>query len=492
MALSYKAFGVNEFAARFSGAFLAVLLVLATYFFLARNLRPRIALYGALILITAPMCIGVARMAITDMPLAFFTGGGLMSLFTAFKTKNRLLERLGYLLVGLAVMTKGPVGAILPALILIAYYLLNGKVRDAIKFFNLPLAFVIVAAVSLPWFIVEIYLTKGAYFREFIVRENFERFTSVVDAHKGGWWYHLLAVTVGMFPWSVFLPQSIFLFFQRAWKRWSAIHSVSEKPRLTLDFSEKIHSVRKFFACLSGRDSNDEIRLFAMCWALITIVFYSVSVSKLLPYTLPAFPALATLVAIELDEGILANRPTRLLMPLLIIAIVFGGAAAYAKEIFSHLRDAPESLYGLVATFATFGFWATLAALVIISFGWRRQGVACFILTLIFSILYFGQQLLPILSKAFEGGVPAYARYAARSTEPIVVFDLRKPAIPFYTRRKVIQPADRNSLKQRLRALHSAYIITRVKNLDLLEAAKGYQEMSKDSRYVFLHWQQGP
>ena len=323
MALSYKAFGINEFAARFPGALSAVLLVVATYVFLARFLNLRSATLAALILITSPMCIGVARMAITDMPLALFTAGGLMVFFTAFQTRSRPLVYFGYLLIGLAVMTKGPVGALLPVLVLGSFHLLTGSIRDAIRFFDLPLGIFIVALIALPWFVVEIYVTKGAYFQEFILRENFQRFTSVVDSHKGGWWYHLAAMFGGFFPWSIFLVQSIVFFGIDAAKK--AIHSsIFRRPLVGLKLPMQAADRKESLQNLESDTLRQRIRLFSLCSVLVTLIFYSVSVSKLFTYTLPAFPALATLVALELDDALNAGERTRLLLPLCVIAVIFG------------------------------------------------------------------------------------------------------------------------------------------------------------------------
>lgn len=486
MALSYKVLGVTEFAARFFPASCALVLLVSTYFFVARNAGLRVGIYAAAILLTCPLFVGVGRMAITDMPLSLFTAGSIMSIFTALKTQNRVYERLGYVLVGLAVMTKGPVGAVLPCLILFTFYLITGKIKEAAKFFNLPLALIVIGLISLPWFIVEIYITKGAYFQEFIVHENFQRFTSVVDSHKGGWWYHLAAVMGGMFPWSIFIPQAIYFYFRDV----ASSHSQSvllSKATEKADTRDWLTMSALSYFC--RQDANLEFRCFAICSALITIVLYSASVSKLLPYTLPAFPALAALIAIELNEALKSQRRLRLLVPFLIIALVFGGAVFAAQYCLTYLRDAPLGLSKIVANFSLVEAVVTFSTLALIAIARSRAALTWFAIALFGSFFYFGEKLLPEISTAFEGAVPEYARAAARSNEAIFVFDLRKPGIPFYTHKRVVQPLDKEALYRAIKETSPGYVITKKKNVVLFNHIVGARVIDSDARFALIHWQ---
>jgi 4-amino-4-deoxy-L-arabinose transferase-like glycosyltransferase len=477
MIFCYKLFGINEFAARFFGAACGVSLVLATYLFLEKFLGNRIAIIGGLSLITAPLYFGVAREAITDMPLSLFTAGSLMAFFIAFKERNQVLKWLGYVLVGLAVMTKGPVGALLPGLIMFIFYLLRGQAANAMTFFQLPIGCLVVSLIALPWFITEIVVTNGAYFREFILRENFERFTSVVDAHKGGWWYHLAAIFGGFLPWSIFLPQAIVRFFR------DTLQEISKSNIFSRQFLTEVQ-VRLWTV-----SQTEEICLFAICWSFITVAFFSASVSKLLPYTLPAFPALAMLVSIEIERCIMERKKIGLLIPLAVLAVVYGAGMVFSPQLLSNLKDAPVGLSSIISSAATFLFVSTLIALALIWKNLKRPAIWLFAASFLFLITFYGQQMLPTISAAWEGKIPAYAQYAARSKDSIVVFDLRKPGIPFYTKRKVIQPADRKELNTFLSKTNRAYIITKTKNIPSLETTKGFSVVASDNKFALLLWQ---
>src|SRR5262249_29612602 len=146
------------------------------------------------------------------------------------------------------------------------------------------------------------------------------RFTSVIDSHKGGWWYHLAAVCGGMFPWSIFLPQAIYNLGSDRFKR-PVNGPYQSSPQ-------------------------EEIRLLAICWAFVIVAFFSASVSKLFSYTLPAFPALAIIVAIELEAASQAASMRRLLLPLLAIGITFAAAISIPgiNFLLSRVKEAPLDL----------------------------------------------------------------------------------------------------------------------------------------------------
>ncbi|MBS2010745.1 MAG: glycosyltransferase family 39 protein, partial [Cyanobacteria bacterium SZAS TMP-1] len=136
MALSYKVFGVNEYAARFFGVACALVLIAFTYLLIARYVSVRAAVVGALSLAVAPLFVLTAREAITDMPLALFMAGSQMAFFHAFKSRRFSFALAGYVLLGLAIMTKGPVGVVLPVAILFVYHFLRGELRAAWLFYR--------------------------------------------------------------------------------------------------------------------------------------------------------------------------------------------------------------------------------------------------------------------------------------------------------------------------------------------------------------------
>lgn len=476
-ALSIMAFGCNEFAVRFLGASTGALLVAATYWFTHKFLGKRAALVSAATLATAPLFIGTARVSITDMPLTFFCAGSLLSFYVAAKEKRNAYLWLAYVLTGLAVMTKGPVGLVLPVGILCFYHLLRCDLKEALRFYKPIAGLAIVSLIALPWFALEIYITNGAYFHDFIMRENFQRFTSVIDSHRGAWWYHIAALMGGFFPWSVFLPQAIVsaLCIPRIRQYWANSGPISI-----------VHSLKT----LSPRE---ELGLFCLCWLLFTLAFFSVSVSKLIPYTLPAFPALAVLLALEFENIFAKSDSKRAAIPAFTLAIIFGVATIVLPMALKLLRDAPVTLVDLAESFASYELIFAGAAAALASRKFFRSAFMLFLVPTFVGFLFFGNRILTVLSQTWEEPLPAMAQYAAVSDLPIFVYDMRKPSIPFYTRRKVVQPGSPDELKVHLeKSVRGAYILTKSKQSQFFRELAGCKIQYAEGKFLLVRYAAPP
>ncbi len=488
MVLGYKLFGVSEFGARFFIAASAFVLVMSVYVFSEKYLGFRAALISALVLLTSPLFVGVARETITDMPLSLFIAGSLMAFFFAFREKSEIAKWTGFVLVALAIMTKGPVGLILPVAILAAFYFLTGQVRSALRFFNLPLGLLVVALIALPWFMIEISITKGAYFNEFIMRENFARFTSVIDAHKGPPWYHIAVVLGGLFPWSLVLVGTIC--------RGAKYLLTSWQEQFNSDKSV-FNSLVRLKAQFENMAADKQVILLSSITGMVTVAFFSASVSKLLPYTLPAFPAFAMLIACEIDRTFAQNKRKPLLIILGMLLAIYVLAGTIAPFALQKLRDAPADLPNTIGTYGLVMAFFVLIALVfaprIDQTKNQLKNSSYISLAILGAALfavngYFGFKLLPQVSKAFEGDVPDYAHFASLSGEPILVHDLRKPGITFYSKRAVLLPADLDAVHELLASRNVAYILTRTRDLKDLPSEDGFKVVAADDRFALLHW----
>ena len=465
-------FGSNEFAVRFFGAACASLLMAASYWFSEKFIGRRAAIVAAISLMTAPLFVGTAREAITDMPLSLFLAGAMFAFFAAFRLNNKVWLWMAYIATGLAVMTKGPVGLILPVGILACYHLLKQDYREALRFYRPFAGLGIVALIAVPWFAVEIYITKGAYFNEFIMRENFQRFTGNVDSHKSGWWYHIAALMGGYFPWSVFVPQALLASIpwaklKDAWKNFGPLSLLRAFKDLT---------------------PTQDLALYCVCWTVITVGFFSASVSKLLPYTLPAFPAIAVLVALEF-ERILENKSVkRALVPTIILAGVFAAATILPPMFIGKLRDAPVVLGEIIQSFGSFELIFITAAAALLSRKFFRSAYFLFVIPTFIGFLFFGQRLLTVLSQTWEEPLPAMARYAAVSDLPILVYDMRKPSIPFYAHRQVTQPSNPEQLAETLSKTNAAYILSKKKKVDFFRDFPGCKVLYAEGHFILVRY----
>ncbi len=426
-AICYYLFGTNEFAARFFSATCGSIMVAASYCMLNKFVSMRAGLIGAAVLMTAPLFVVTGRLGLGDMTLSACIAGGLFCFFSAFREKRISLAFWGYALLACAALTKGPVGIVLPVIILATYHLIRRNLKEAFVFYKPHWGALLAAAITLPWYVVETIVTKGEYFTCFIVMENFQRFTNVVSGHKGAWWYHIAAVTGGLLPWSIFLPQALYNTFRPG--------APDAVPSTTSPATKSRWSILDTYRNL---DAKQDLALFAACFAIITVAFFSASVSKLLSYTVPAFPALAILLAIEIDRALNDAKLKRILTPIAILATIYGIGVFVEPMIVKLIRRAPENISAIVSGYIIAEAIALAAAVGLVVIGRRVWGFAILAVATIGIAAFYGYKGANAFANKTERGLPNIARFAADSKEPIFVYKARLPSLPFYTRRATV------------------------------------------------------
>lgn len=150
--------GVNESTLRLPAALAGVGFVLTTYFIGRDFFNPRVGSLAAAVLATSMRVIWEARWAHIDMVFGFFF---VLTIYFGFRSllgnggKHEIL--LAYVFMGIAVLAKGLIGIVLPALLLLAFALVR---RDWSIIVNakLPLGIPIFLLVVAPWF----YLVNNA------------------------------------------------------------------------------------------------------------------------------------------------------------------------------------------------------------------------------------------------------------------------------------------------------------------------------------------
>jgi hypothetical protein len=366
-------------------------------------------------------------------------------------------------------MTKGPVGVVLPVVILLIYHFVCKDLKVALRFYKLWRGLAIVCAIALPWFVIEITATHGDYFRSFILRENFQRFTAVVDSHHGSWWYHLAAVSVGFFPWIVFIPQSLVRAFANAGR----------------DLAKGVQP--------EGDLLKSNLLLFSAVAAVCVVVFFSASTSKLLPYTLPAFPALACLLALELDYVFGQQAWRRLVAPISILLVAFSSAGLLLPKILPHLKHVPEVLLADINACVAFQTLLMMVVLALLLLHKNKKAAVVFLLLAQTSAFaYFGSNVAAKVSALWEGPIPVLSRMAAASGEPIFVYKMRKVSVPFYARRATAMSPNQefltSTLEQELPKYPRACIIASVFDSKSFADAAHFKVMKWLGDYMLIEW----
>ena len=206
-AWSLKAFGVNEFAARLPSALAATLLVVMAYGF-GRSCFGRLAgLATGLFLSTAFGFILMARLMLTDMVFAAFVSASLFCLWKAVTDENQrtLWLVLHFATTALAVITKGPLGSIIPALAVIAYRFAARRplpYRGA----GLWIGLVTYTVIVVPWFAAMFWKFGWDYFHAFFIHENLERLIYAEHPRCNHVWFYPAILFAGSIPWLALLP----------------------------------------------------------------------------------------------------------------------------------------------------------------------------------------------------------------------------------------------------------------------------------------------
>lgn len=182
----FHVFGVHEWTARLPSAMAISALVLVVFYFGRRMADARTGLIAALLLVSSLHIVVIGRAATPD-PLLMLCIGFALSAFLCFYLEgmdnNRLLVA-AYMALGFGVLAKGPVAILLPALVMLAFLLMMGQ-RENIRKFRPVIGLGVILAVALPWYITVGVLTDGEWLNGFLLHHNIDRFTGVLQGHRG-------------------------------------------------------------------------------------------------------------------------------------------------------------------------------------------------------------------------------------------------------------------------------------------------------------------
>ena len=304
---------VNEFATRFPSALFATLGVLLTYFAALKLWSENSALIAAFVLATNMEWWNAATIAQVDMTLAFFVTAALIYfMFVYGKKQVKPHESIGIaILLALAVLSKGPVGAALPVLVIFVYLLLR---RDLafVNQFNLVRGAFALILVAGSWYAAAGWQGGKAFFVRQIIEESFS--TAVASyGHYQPPYYLIPVLMTNLLPWSLFFPSLAFFIYKKR-----------------------------------GRLDQEKL-LFPIVWFLIVLLFFSLARGKRGIYILPLYPSVALLFGAwwrELESRGIAPAwyerwigyyvAASALLALVVASALLGGVEALNQPAFPH------------------------------------------------------------------------------------------------------------------------------------------------------------
>jgi 4-amino-4-deoxy-L-arabinose transferase-like glycosyltransferase len=291
-AASEKLLGLNEWAVRVVPAAFALWGVLLTYG-AARRLHGRNAgVLSAVVLGTSLLWFIVGHIPILDMAVSVLMARALFCFLLGLreppgKLRRTLFYKL-YVSMALATLTKGLMGFLVTGAVMFLWLLVFDQWKR-LRPLHLPTGALLFLAIALPWHVLAA-LHNETWVHRYIVFEHFERFLTTAASRTGPWYYFIGIVIAGMIPWTGFLWPAVRDAMRGGWAR--------------------------------RRENADA--WFLVTWSAFIFFFFSISKSKLPPYILPIFPALAVLIGAWLAKVLEQNAAARLRAGLGIFSFLCG------------------------------------------------------------------------------------------------------------------------------------------------------------------------
>jgi len=440
-AIAFLIFGFTEFAARLPAAILGFGCVVVTYLLGRRMFGFTTGFLGGIILTTSGMFLALSRSVVHDISLVFFVTLALFFFYLGYTSdqRRRTYFLLFYASLGFAVLAKGPVGVVLPGLVIGSLLLLKGRLRF-MKDMEMGWGILIFLVIAVPWYVL-ISLNNSDYAGYFFIENNIMRFLSSEAHHARPFWFYFPVLLGGFSPWSFFLPLAFIHAFQGGWK------------------------------------SMNEGTLLLVLWFGVMFLFFSAASSKGNAYLLPLFPAASLLVGNLWRELFEAPTPwlrKGFIYSLLPLILTFVAGLVYP------LVDPPtivEEKYGvdlmkinlfgsiLVGTLA-FSFVALLKKYYRVCFG-----VAAGLMVL--GGLVFIVLVAPLINP-YRSTIRLAQKFDAMAVpgEKMVFFRRIRDSALFYADRKAVRIVNDGKLIEYLRSNPKALVIMHKRHLERVELLK--------------------
>ncbi len=427
----FQDFGVHDWAARLPSASFAFIMVALIYLHM-RRFRPGGHLDAALITVACAGIIGFSRGASTDMQMAAPLAIGLLGWYAWYETGSKFWLFDIYFFTGVATLAKGPVAPFLALLIVAAFAFLRREWAVLWRSFWWP-GVLLYFAIVLPWF-VAVQHQNPTFFREFFLEHNLERFATDRYQHQQPFWYYMVVVLLAVMPWTVLAVRALVDGIQTSVCEWRARHSSRCTP--------------------CAGQPGDAFPEFLVLWALIPILFFTFSQSKLPGYILPSIPPLTILTG---DYLFRRRQPGLNRWVLFGHALLCGVMTLFALLLpwfVAHGRQMPPAQVLAASLLAATGA-ALLILLVVRSYGVARLRLATtgvLAVTVLFLCgvgPFFGipaiaqtKHVIQLLDNSYSAR-PLAAKLAtvAPADETVAVFRVRRDVeygLSFYRNREVV------------------------------------------------------
>jgi 4-amino-4-deoxy-L-arabinose transferase-like glycosyltransferase len=381
--------------------------------------------------------MGFARGASTDMQMAAPLAVGLLGWYAWYETDSKFWLFDIYFFTGVATLAKGPVAPFLAIVIVAAFAALRREWSILKRSFWWP-GVLLYFAIVLPWFIA-VQHENPDFFRVFFMEHNLERFATNRYEHQQPIWYYLVVVVLAVMPWTVIAVRALVDGIQTSVCEWRARHSSRCKR------------------CPGG--PGDAFPEFLVLWALIPILFFSLSQSKLPGYILPSIPPITILTGDYLFRRRQQGLNRWVLLGHAVLCGVMTMSTLLLPWFVAHGRQMPP-LHALVAAVLASCGAALLILIVVKGYGVARlrlvtSGVLVVLVLFLYGVgPFFGipaiertKRVIRLLDRSYSAR-PLAEQLATQAPgiETVAVFRVRRDVeygLSFYRNRAVVNYEER-------------------------------------------------
>lgn len=427
----FQEFGVHDWSARLPSASFAFIMAALIYLHM-RRFRPGGHLDAAIITVACAGIIGFSRGASTDMQMAAPLAIGLLGWYAWYETDSKFWLFDIYFFTGVATLAKGPVAPFLAIVIVTAFAALRNEWSILKRSLWWP-GVILYFAIVLPWFIA-VQHQNPTFFREFFLEHNLERFATNKYQHEQPFWYYLGVIVLALMPWTVIAARAFWDGIQTSVAEWRLRHSTNSKRKVNRP--------------------GDAFPEFLVLWALIPILFFSLSKSKLPGYILPSIPPITILTGDFLfrRRGIGLNR--WVLIGHAILCAMMTMFAMLLPWIIVHGTAIPPTRPLVIALLSAIGA-ALLIVIVVNGFGVARLRLATSGVLVVMVLFLYGvgpafgipainatKHVINLLDRAYSAR-PLAERLTgfAPTDETVAVFRVRRDmeyGLAFYRNHEVV------------------------------------------------------
>ncbi|MEZ5936889.1 MAG: glycosyltransferase family 39 protein [Hyphomonadaceae bacterium] len=269
----------------------------------------RAAFLGAAILGGTLLLTSEAHIAKTDAALVCSIAVAMACLAHLRKGGDRWLGVVFWVAMGAGVLIKAVIAPMVVGLAILALGLIERRwawMRHLLFWPGLSLF----AIISIPWFIAVEIATGGAFLREAAGVDLAQKVVGAAEGHKGPIGMHLAALPLLFWPGSLLLIPGLWMAIRAMirHKPFGARTSGGRPAKGTAlqavkktDDKASLEAARQ--AANQDHAANEAADwLFLLCWAVPCWIVFELAPTKLVHYTLPAYPALALMAGAAADR----------------------------------------------------------------------------------------------------------------------------------------------------------------------------------------------